>query len=146
MCTIVNDCCIQSCTIVYKYVQLYTIVYNCCLQLYTIVYNSIQFYTYNCIQLFYCIQLYTALGVFNCVFSIQGRKGRRKGQIEFLELPNGWQVNYKVRKTGSSKGERDRFLVTPDGKFLRSNSEMEAHLYLESLSKRQAVPRLVFSW
>ena len=66
----------------------------------------------------------------------EGSRGRRKGQIEFLELPNGWHVKYKVRKTGSSKGERDRFLVTPDGKLLRSKREMEAHLYLESLSKR----------
>ena len=48
-------------------------------------------------------------------------------------LPEGWQLIYKVRKTGLKKGTPDRFFVAPDGTLLRSKKEMEAHLYLDSL-------------
>ena len=59
--------------------------------------------------------------------------GRPRGKVQHLDLPEGWQLIYKVRKTGLKNGTPDRFFVTPDGTLLRSKKEMEAHLYLDSL-------------
>ena len=52
---------------------------------------------------------------------------------EKIVLPKGWQLIYKVRKTGLKKGTPDRFFVTPDGALLRSKNEMQAHLYIDSV-------------
>ena len=56
--------------------------------------------------------------------------GRRKGTVEHIELPNGWEVRYKIRKIGLGKGKRspDRYFVSPEGTFLRSKRELMAHL------------------
>ena len=59
--------------------------------------------------------------------------GRRLGAgrpIEHIELPNGWEVRYKIRNTGLGKGKRspDRYFVSPEGTFLRSKRELMAHL------------------
>ena len=68
---------------------------------------------------------------------IQAPRGQRKGEggrpREKIVLPEGWQLTYKVRKTGLKKGTPDRFFVAPDGTLLRSKKEMEAHLYFDSL-------------
>ena len=71
-----------------------------------------------------CIQLYTP-----------AKEGTRIGgrPREKIVLPKGWQLIYKVRKTGLKKGTPDRFFVAPDGTLLRSKKEMEAHLYFDSL-------------
>ena len=61
---------------------------------------------------------------------------RPRGKVQHLNLPEGWQVRYKVRQEGLKKGMRDRYLVAPDGTVLKSKKEMEAHLYLNSLSER----------
>ena len=76
-----------------------------------------------------------------CIYAvcmcIQAPRGPRKGEEgrprEKIVLPKGWQLIYKVRKTGLKKGPPDRFFVAPDGTLLRSKKEMEAHLYLDSL-------------
>ena len=63
--------------------------------------------------------------------------GRRLGAgrpIEHIELPNGWEVRYKIRNTGLGKGKRDRQFVSPEGTFLRSKRELMAHLYLNTLA------------
>ena len=63
--------------------------------------------------------------------------GRRLGAgrpIEHIELPNGWEVRYKIRNTGLGKGKRDRQFVSPAGTFLRSKRELMAHLYLNTLA------------
>ena len=61
--------------------------------------------------------------------------GRPKGTVEHIELPNGWEVRYKIRNTGLGKGKRspDRYFVSPEGTFLRSKRELMAHLYLNIL-------------
>ena len=64
---------------------------------------------------------------------IQAQVGRPRGKVQHLDLPEGWQVRYKVRQGGLKKGMRDRYLVAPDGTVLKSKKEMEAHLYLDSL-------------
>ena len=48
--------------------------------------------------------------------------------VELIELPNGWEVRYKIRNTGLGKGKRDRQFVSPAGTFLRSKRELMAHL------------------
>ena len=62
--------------------------------------------------------------------------GRPKGTVEHIELPNGWEVRYKIRKIGLGKGKRspDRYFVSPEGTFLRSKRELMAHLYLNTLA------------
>ena len=67
---------------------------------------------------------------------IQGNGGRPRGKVQHLNLPEGWLVRYEVRQEGLKKGMRDRYLVAPDGTVLKSKKEMEAHLYLDSLSGR----------
>ena len=54
--------------------------------------------------------------------------------IEHIELPNGWEVRYKIRNTGLGKGKRDRQFVSPAGTFLRSKRELMSHLYLNTLA------------
>ena len=56
--------------------------------------------------------------------------------VELIELPNGWEVRYKIRNTGLGKGKRspDRYFVSPEGTFLRSKRELMAHLYLNTLA------------
>ena len=44
--------------------------------------------------------------------------------IEHIELPNGWEVRYKIWNTGLGKGKRDRQFVSPAGTFLRSKREL----------------------
>ena len=117
--------------------------------MYSIVHNCIQLYTtvYNCIPGIWNIYIYI-YGSYHVGFIYvhiyilkEERRGGarrhagRKGQQ--VELPEGWDVRYKVRKTGSTKGKRERYFVTPGGTFLRSKQEMEAHLYLDSLSERR---------
>ena len=63
--------------------------------------------------------------------------GRRLGAgrpIEHIELPNGWEVRYKIWNTGLGKGKRDRQFVSPAGTFLRSKRELMSHLYLNTLA------------
>ena len=67
---------------------------------------------------------------------VDPRKGEGGRPREKNVLPEGWQLIYNVRKTGLKKGTPDRFFVTPDGALLKSKKEMEAHLYLDSLSER----------
>jgi len=63
----------------------------------------------------------------------KSKGGRPKGTVEHIELPDGWEVRYKIRNTGLGKGKRDRYLVSPEGTFLRSKRELMAHLYLNIL-------------
>ena len=57
--------------------------------------------------------------------------GRKSEQVD---LPDGFQVKFKIRKTGVSKGMKQRYFVTPSGTALKSKRELD--VYLEDM--RQA--------
>ena len=63
-----------------------------------------------------------------------GRRLRAGRPIEHIELPNGWEVRYKIWNTGLGKGKRYRQFVSLAGTFLRSKRELMAHLYLNTLA------------
>ena len=42
---------------------------------------------------------------------------------DVAELPPGWSFEYKVRKTGDSKGSKDRYIVSDTGRTFRSLRE-----------------------
>ena len=53
--------------------------------------------------------------------------GRKADQVE---LPDGFQVKVRVRKTGMLKGKKDRYFVAPSGSILRSRQELEYYLQI----------------
>ena len=51
--------------------------------------------------------------------------GRKSEQVD---LPDGFQVKFKIRKTGVRKGMKDRYFVTPSGMVLKSKRELDVYL------------------
>ena len=59
----------------------------------------------------------------------RGGAGRHAGRkVQQVDLPDGFQVKFKIRKTGVRKGMKDRYFVAPSGIALRSKRELDAHL------------------
>ena len=50
--------------------------------------------------------------------------GRKSEQVD---LPDGFQLKFKIRKTGVRKGMKDRYFVTPSGTALKSKRELDAY-------------------
>ena len=51
--------------------------------------------------------------------------GRKSEQVD---LPDGFQLKFKIRKTGVRKGMKDRYFVTPSGVVLKSKRELGVYL------------------
>ena len=49
-------------------------------------------------------------------------------KVQQADLPDGFQVKFKIRKTGVRKGMKDRYFVTPSGTALKSKRELDAYL------------------
>ena len=64
------------------------------------------------------------------------RKGERK--IQQVDLPDGFQVKYKIRARGVRKGMKDRYFVTPSGTALKSKRELDAYLELMGQAQKKA--------
>ena len=47
----------------------------------------------------------------------------KKPSVDVEILPPGWSFEYKIRKTGDSKGSKDRYIVTDTGRTFRSLRE-----------------------
>ena len=49
-------------------------------------------------------------------------------KVQQVDLPDGFQVKFKIRKTGVRKGMKDRYFVTPNGLVLKSKRELDVYL------------------
>ena len=49
-------------------------------------------------------------------------------KVQQVDLPDGFQVKFKIRKTGVRKGMKDRYFVTPSGMVLKSKRELDVYL------------------
>lgn len=59
----------------------------------------------------------------------RGGAGRHAGRkVQQVDLPDGFQVKFKIRKTGVRKGMKDRYFVAPSGIALKSKRELDAYL------------------
>ena len=52
----------------------------------------------------------------------QGRK------VQQVDLPDGFQLKFNIRKTGVRKGMKDRYFVTPNGMVLKTKRELDVYL------------------
>ena len=61
----------------------------------------------------------------------EGGARRHAGRkVQQVDLPDGFQVMFKIRKTGVRKGMKHRYFVTPSGTALKSKRELDAYLEL----------------
>ena len=51
--------------------------------------------------------------------------GRKSEQVD---LPDGFQLKFNIRKTGVRKGMKDKYFVTPSGVVLKSKKELGVYL------------------
>ena len=61
--------------------------------------------------------------------------GRKSEQVD---LPDGFQLKFKIRKTGVRKGMKDKYFVTPSGVVLKSKTELG--VYLDIWKKKEFFP------
>ena len=59
----------------------------------------------------------------------EGGARRHAGRkVQQVDLPDGFQVKFKIRKTGVRKGMKDKYFVTPSGVVLKSKKELGVYL------------------
>ena len=58
----------------------------------------------------------------------EGGARRHRRKVQQVDPPDGFQVKFKVRKTGVRMGMEDRYFVTPSGMALKSKRELDAYL------------------
>ena len=57
----------------------------------------------------------------------EGGARRHRRKVQQVDPPDGFQVKFKVRKTGVRMGMEDRYCVTPSGMAVKSKREVDAY-------------------
>ena len=51
-------------------------------------------------------------------------------------LPPGWQITEKTRQDGETKGRKDTYYISPEGKVLRSKAEVAQHIKTQKKKRK----------